>query len=88
MPLVAFCLLYGLFPGGSESLIPRVLTALIDDPATELTFYEFLEFERGLGALLAGPCSGALLGKTFTLTRVRTMLQSMRASFCLTVQPF
>ena len=65
MPLVAFCLLYGLFAGGFESLFPRVVTALTDDPATELTFYsyDFFEFERGRGALLAGKCSGALLGK-------------------------
>jgi hypothetical protein len=56
--LCIFPLLYGFLAGSFESLFARFATASTDNPAVELTFYEF---ERGLGMVLAGPISSALM---------------------------
>lgn len=61
--LCFFALLFGFMAGSFEALFPRFATALTDNPAAELTFFGFFEFERGLGMVLAGPISSALLGR-------------------------
>ncbi|KAH7417975.1 major facilitator superfamily domain-containing protein [Cadophora sp. MPI-SDFR-AT-0126] len=60
--LCFFALLFGFMAGSFEALFPRFATALTDNPAAELTFFGFFEFERGLGMVLAGPISSALIG--------------------------
>lgn len=60
--LMAFTIAYGLLGGGFEALFPRFVTALTEDPGAELFFYGLMEFERGLGIIVAGPLSGAIMG--------------------------
>ncbi|PVH83628.1 MFS general substrate transporter [Cadophora sp. DSE1049] len=61
--LCFFALLFGFMAGSFEALFPRFATALTDNPAAELTFFGFFEFERGLGMVFAGPISSALIGR-------------------------
>ena len=61
--LCFFAFLFGFMAGSFEALFPRFATALTDNPAAELTFVGFFEFERGLGMVLAGPISSALIGR-------------------------
>ncbi|KAL2066173.1 hypothetical protein VTL71DRAFT_2244 [Oculimacula yallundae] len=60
--LTIFALLFGFTAGSFEALFPRFATALTEDPDAELTFFGFFEFQRGLGMVLAGPVSAALVG--------------------------
>ncbi|KAH7370445.1 major facilitator superfamily domain-containing protein [Rhexocercosporidium sp. MPI-PUGE-AT-0058] len=61
--LCFFSLLFGYMAGSFEALFPRFATALTDNPSAELTFFGFFEFQRGLGMVLAGPISSALIGR-------------------------
>lgn len=59
--LLAFSILFGLFAGGYSVLWPRFIAVLTENPATGLWLYGLLAFQRGLGNILAGPISVALL---------------------------
>jgi MFS family permease len=59
--LVAFALTYGLFAGGYTVLYTRFCSACADDPPTTLWLYGIFAFERGIGNVVAGPISAALL---------------------------
>ncbi|KAH6718038.1 major facilitator superfamily domain-containing protein [Leptodontidium sp. MPI-SDFR-AT-0119] len=61
--LCILALLFGFTAGSFEALFPRFATALTDNPSAELTFFGFFEFQRGLGMVLAGPISSALIGR-------------------------
>jgi len=59
--LFMFSITYGFLGGGFEALFPRFVTSLTKDPGAELLFYGVLEFERGLGIVIAGPLSGVIM---------------------------
>lgn len=60
-PLVVFSLLYGWFAAGYVVLWPRFGTTLSDDPMAAQSIYSVLAFEKGVGNVLAGPISSALM---------------------------
>jgi MFS family permease len=62
--LLIFSMLFGLFAGGYSVLWAGFNAALTDNPATGLWLYGLLAFQRGLGNILAGPISVALLKLT------------------------
>jgi len=60
--LIAFALIYGLLAGGYTTLYPRFSQAVApDDEHMDLTVYGVLLFQRGLGNVVAGPVSSALV---------------------------
>jgi MFS family permease len=59
--LIAFALTYGFFAGGYTVLYTRFCSACADDPPTTLWLYGIFAFERGIGNVVAGPISAALL---------------------------
>jgi MFS family permease len=60
--LIAFALIYGIVAGGYTTLYPRFSQAVApDDEQIELTVYGVLLFQRGLGNIVAGPVSSALV---------------------------
>jgi len=63
VPLVVFSFVYGLSAGGYSVLYPKFAWELAaDDPHTQLLLVGFLYFERGIGSVLSGPISSALIG--------------------------
>ncbi|MCJ1358242.1 MAG: hypothetical protein MMC33_008241, partial [Icmadophila ericetorum] len=64
LPLVFFALLYGFFVAGNVILWARMGTTLSDDPHAALAIYSVFAFEKGIGNVLAGPISAALISDT------------------------
>lgn len=60
--LMTFCVLYGLFAGGYGVLYARFTTSLSRDSNTNLWMYGILSFQRGVGYVVAGPLTSALIG--------------------------
>ncbi|MCJ1382425.1 hypothetical protein MMC17_005538 [Xylographa soralifera] len=66
-PLSVFSLIYGFFGAGYVVLWGRMGMALSDDPTAALATYSVFAFQKGIGNVLAGPISAAvLLGNTNT----------------------
>lgn len=61
-PLAAFATVYSLFSSGYSVLWTRLSTYLAHDEASATAIYGVFAFERGIGTVLAGPISAALLG--------------------------
>jgi hypothetical protein len=59
--LVAFSLLYGFFGAGYVAMWARMGTAISDEPTAVLAIFSLLCFGKGVGNVLAGPLSAALL---------------------------
>ncbi|MCJ1395221.1 hypothetical protein MMC18_008104 [Xylographa bjoerkii] len=60
-PLGIFSLIYGFFGAGYVVLWGRMGMALSDDPTAALATYSVFAFQKGIGNVLAGPISAALL---------------------------
>jgi len=68
-PLSIFSLIYGFFGAGYVVLWGRMGMALSDDPTAALATYSVFAFQKGIGNVLAGPISAALLiGTTNTMS--------------------
>ncbi|GAB7336425.1 hypothetical protein MBLNU13_g09723t3 [Cladosporium sp. NU13] len=62
--LVAFALVYGFFGAGYTALWGRMGTSISNDPTAAFAAFGLLNFGKGVGNVLSGPISGALLGKS------------------------
>lgn len=62
--LILFALTYGFFGYGYLSMRVRMVTAVTNEPAAALTMFSIFCFGQGVGNVLAGPISGALLSGT------------------------
>jgi predicted MFS family arabinose efflux permease len=60
-PLLIFAMLYGFFGAAYTSLWARMSTAISEDPAAAQTVFGTFNFGKGIGNVLAGPISAALL---------------------------
>ena len=60
-PLIVFSLLYGFFGGGYVSLWAKMGLSLSDDPTVALVTFGVFCFLKGVGNVIAGPISAALL---------------------------
>ena len=67
-PLIAFSLIYGLFGAGYVVLWARMGSALSDDPTAALATFSAFAFEKGVGNVLAGPISAALISSPTVLS--------------------
>jgi MFS family permease len=64
--LVTFAVVYGFFAGGFNVLYARLATVLSNSNASAaLWVYGLLAFDRGLGYVISGPVSGAIVGGSF-----------------------
>ena len=59
--LVVFALIYGFFAAGYTAMWGRMGTAVGSDPAAAFAAFGLLNFGKGVGNVLAGPISGALI---------------------------
>lgn len=87
-PLATFALLYSGFGGGYSVLWSRVTTYMSDDPSTAMVIFGIFSFERGFGAMLAGPISTWLLADTidisdYGLARYRAVIQFVSVTMAL-----
>ena len=77
-PLIAFALLYGFFGAGYVVLWARMGTALSEDPTAAMATFSLFAFQKGVGNVLAGPISAALiLGVTDTANYGVTRYQNI-----------
>ena len=60
-PLVFFALLYGFFGAGYTAMWARMVTAVSEEPSAAQAMFSLFNFGKGVGNVLAGPISGALL---------------------------
>lgn len=60
-PLVIFALLYGFFGAAYTAMWARMSTAISEDPSAAQTVFGTFNFGKGIGNVLAGPISAALL---------------------------
>jgi len=78
--LVIFSIIYGLSAGGYSVLLSRFgLEIAPEDSNAQLSMYGVFAFERGIGNILAGPITVALLGNTvntslFALSKYQGMV--------------
>ena len=56
-----FSFLFGLFTGGYTSMYSRFVTEVTADGSPSMWLFGIFAFQRGIGYILAGPISGALL---------------------------
>ena len=63
-PLVFFALIFGFFDAGNVILWARMGMTLSDDPHAALVIYSLFAFEKGIGDVLVGPISAALISNT------------------------
>ena len=66
-PLIVFSLIYGFFAAGYVVLWARMGMQINQDPNEALTSWTFLAFEKGVGNVLTGPISAALISQTITI---------------------
>lgn len=66
--LVVFSLIYGFFGAGYTALWGRMGTSISNEPTAAFAAFGLLNFGKGVGNVLAGPISGALLSKTVNLS--------------------
>ncbi|KAF2716712.1 MFS general substrate transporter [Polychaeton citri CBS 116435] len=59
--LVVFSLVYGFFGAGYTAMWARMGTAISSEPTAAFAVFGLLNFGKGIGNVLAGPISGALL---------------------------
>ncbi|KAK5174559.1 uncharacterized protein LTR77_001640 [Saxophila tyrrhenica] len=59
--LIVFSLIYGFFGAGYTALWGRMGTSISSEPTAAFTAFGLLNFGKGIGNVLAGPISGALL---------------------------
>lgn len=62
--LIAFSLIYGFFGAGYTALWGRMAMAVSRDPSDSFAAFGLLNFGKGIGNVMAGPLSGALLQRT------------------------
>ena len=62
--LALFCIVYGFFGAGYTALWGRMGTAVSQDPNAAFAAFGLLNVGKGVGNVLAGPISGALLQRT------------------------
>lgn len=62
--LLAFALLYGFFAAGYTAMWGRMGTAVSRDPTASFAAFGLLNFGKGVGNVLAGPISGALISES------------------------
>ena len=67
-PLGIFSLIYGFFGAGYVVLWGRMGMALSEDPTAALATYSVFAFQKGIGNVLAGPISAALLLENINAT--------------------
>ncbi|OCT49112.1 hypothetical protein CLCR_04874 [Cladophialophora carrionii] len=60
-PLIIFALLYGFFGAGYTAMWARMVTAIDDEPSASQAMFSLFCFGKGVGNVLAGPISAALL---------------------------
>ena len=60
-PLIVFAMFYGFFGGGYTALWGRMVTAVSDEPTAHQAMFSVFNFGKGVGNVLAGPISAALL---------------------------
>lgn len=65
--LAVFAILYGFFASGYTALWLRMGTSVSSEPSAAFAAYGLLNVGKGIGNVLAGPISGALLAKTVDL---------------------
>ena len=87
-PLVVFALLFGFFAYGFCSLRPQMGSAVSDEPTAIVTLVGIFVFCQGVGNVLAGPLSAALLTEGvrtdgYGLLRYRNMV--IFTGTCMTV---
>ncbi|KEQ92819.1 hypothetical protein AUEXF2481DRAFT_42503 [Aureobasidium subglaciale EXF-2481] len=59
--LVIFSLLYGFFAAGFTALWARMTSSMTSDPAASPMVFGLLNFQKGVGNVLAGPTGGLLV---------------------------
>ena len=59
--LIVFALLYGFFGAGYTAMWARMASSISSEPTATFTAFGLLNFGKGVGNVLAGPISGALL---------------------------
>jgi MFS family permease len=65
--LTVFAIIYGFFAGGFNVLYARFATMLSESNTNAaLWVYSLLAFDRGLGYIISGPLSGAIVGGNTT----------------------
>ena len=62
--LAVFAVIYGFFGAGYTALWGRMGTKISSEPSAAFTAFALLNFGKGVGNVLAGPLSGALLKKS------------------------
>lgn len=87
-PLVLFSFVYGISAGGYSVLYPKFAWEVAsDDPHTQLLLVGFLYFERGIGNVLSGPISSALLGsqrhvQSYAISKYESMVLFTGITMC------
>ena len=61
--MIVFGIIYGFFAAGYTALWGRMGMAISSEPTAAFTAFGLLNFGKGVGNVLAGPISGALLSR-------------------------
>lgn len=67
--LVAFALIYGFFAAGYTATWARMGSKISSEPSTAFTAFGLLNFQKGIGNVLAGPIGGSLLSNAIEVGR-------------------
>ncbi|KAK6062651.1 MFS monocarboxylate [Seiridium cupressi] len=60
-PLLVFAMIYGFFGSGFTAMWVRMSSAVSQNPTTAAMIFTLFNFGKGIGNVLAGPISGALI---------------------------
>lgn len=71
--LIVFSLIYGFFGAGYTALWGRMGTSISSEPTAAFTAFGLLNFGKGIGNVLAGPISAALLKDVVNVHRYGTV---------------